>query len=327
MPSGEFLRLHAEAPQVLDHRADPVGLLHAKFAGVLHRQALFASRRPAPRAPGISSISAAVMAPSIDAAFELGVLHHDVADQLAVAAFQSRGSGSCAPMPVSKSSSAERVGLRPTPRMVSCDPGTSSAATIKNAAEERSRRHREFAAGQAGPPGEGDLALRRGEVGAEFAQGDLAVVARRHRLRDRGLRPRRTARRRARRSSPARWARAGRSRSGAARPPWISSGGNLSSRAVIRAPISASGRMIRCIGRRDSDSSPKMRVTKGCAARMPQSMRMVEPELPASRSAAGARSPSSPLPLDHAPPCPSTSTSMPSARTQPSVEWQSAPVE
>ena len=41
-------------------------------------------------------------------------------------------------MPVRKSSSAERVGFSPTPRMASRDPGTSSAATMKNAAEERS---------------------------------------------------------------------------------------------------------------------------------------------------------------------------------------------
>ena len=41
-------------------------------------------------------------------------------------------------MPTRKSSSAERVGFSPTPWMESREPGTSSAATMKNAAEERS---------------------------------------------------------------------------------------------------------------------------------------------------------------------------------------------
>ena len=37
-------------------------------------------------------------------------------------------------------------------------------------------------------------------------------------------------------------------------------------------------------------------VTNGCAARMPESIRMVEPELPASSAAAGCRKPSNPRP-------------------------------
>ena len=84
--------------------------------------------------------------------------------------------------------------------------------------------------------------------------------------------------------------------------------------------------MMRCMGRRESDSSPKMRLPNGCAARIPESMRMVEPELPASRSPAGGRSPSRPRPR-MANSVPAPSTSIPSARTHPSVEWQSAPVE
>ena len=43
-----------------------------------------------------------------------------------------------APMPVRKSSRAARVGFSPTPRSTSSEPGTSKAATRKNAAEERS---------------------------------------------------------------------------------------------------------------------------------------------------------------------------------------------
>ena len=48
--------------------------------------------------------------------------------------------------------------------------------------------------------------------------------------------------------------------------------------------------MMRSMGRRESDSSPPIREVNGCAARIPESMRMVEPELPASSIAAGSRS-------------------------------------
>ena len=93
----------------------------------------------------------------------------------------------------------------------------------------------------------------------------------------------------------------------------------------FEAPICASGFMIRSMGRRERDSSPKMRLTKGCAASNPDIMRMVEPEFPASRSSACFQ-PSSPRPwMVTAVPC--SSTPIPSARTHPSVEWQSAPVE
>ena len=64
----------------------------------------------------------------------------------------------------------------------------------------------------------------------------------------------------------------------------------------MRAPICASGVMMRCMGRFDNDSSPPMVDTNGCAARMPESIRMVEPELPASSAAEGSRNPSRPWP-------------------------------
>ena len=72
------------------------------------------------------------------AAPQVRVLHHDVADQFPVRGFRAWECGSWRPCRSGRSSSAERVGFRPTPRMASCDPGTSSAATMKNAAEERS---------------------------------------------------------------------------------------------------------------------------------------------------------------------------------------------
>ncbi len=92
----------------------------------------------------------------------------------------------------------------------------------------------------------------------------------------------------------------------------------------MAAPIWVSGWITRAMGRRDSDSSPPIEEGNGCAARMPLSMRMVDPELPASSCAEGSRS---------APPWITTrfsaSLSMraPSAAMQPSVDWQSAPVE
>ena len=57
--------------------------------------------------------------------------------------------------------------------------------------------------------------------------------------------------------------------------------------ASICAPICSSGLMMRPIGLRDRDSSPKIRLSNGCAASNPDIMRMVEPELPASRSCRG----------------------------------------
>src|SRR6187431_3194150 len=54
--------------------------------------------------------------------------------------------------------------------------------------------------------------------------------------------------------------------------------------------------MIRFIGRRDSDSSPKIVLEKGCPARIPLSMRIVDPELPASKEPFGACRPRNPRP-------------------------------
>ena len=100
----------------------------------------------------------------------------------------------------------------------------------------------------------------------------------------------------------------------------------LTSRAEIVAPISASGFMIRSIGRRDSDSSPPIGVRNGWAASMPDSILMVDPELPASSIPAGSLSPRRPVPW--------ISTirirlidATPRARMHPNVDWQSAPVE
>jgi hypothetical protein len=53
------------------------------------------------------------------------------------------------------------------------------------------------------------------------------------------------------------------------------------------APINNNGSTTRAIGRRLSDSSPNSSESKGCPARMPASMRIVEPELPQSSGPRG----------------------------------------
>ena len=68
-------------------------------------------------------------------------------------------------------------------------------------------------------------------------------------------------------------------------------------RLDLALPFRASGVMMRAMGRLDNDSSPPIVVTNGCAARIPDSIRMVEPELPASSAAEGSRNPST-VPMD-----------------------------
>ena len=92
-----------------------------------------------------------------------------------------------APIPTRKSSSAERVGFSPTPRMESREPGTSSAATRKNAAEERSDGTTSSRPVSVGRPASVIFRRLDREVGAELAQRDFGVVARAHRLGDGGL--------------------------------------------------------------------------------------------------------------------------------------------
>ncbi len=60
----------------------------------------------------------------------------------------------------------------------------------------------------------------------------------------------------------------------------ICSGQYFPSRPRMSAPISRSGVMIRPIGRCSMDASPVMETGKGCAARMPESSRVVVPLLP-----------------------------------------------
>ena len=117
-----------------------------------------------------------------------------------------------------------------------------------------------------------------------------------------------------RRSSPARSPPSARSGCPAALRP-RGRAGACPSRLSARAPICRSGTATRSTGRRRSDASPVRTLRKGRPARTPASMRSVDPELPQSRSAPGARKPSKPRPSMRTAPF-SRRTSTPSARRQ-----------
>src|SRR5438046_10235272 len=65
-------------------------------------------------------------------------------------------------------------------------------------------------------------------------------------------------------------------------PPVIRNGGCPPSLASSLAPIAVSGVITRAIGRRESDSSPMSSLVNSWPARIPLSIRIVEPELPQS---------------------------------------------
>src|SRR5437763_16590902 len=72
------------------------------------------------------------------------------------------------------------------------------------------------------------------------------------------------------------------------RPPVIRNGGRPPSLASSFAPIAVSGVITRAIGRLESDSSPMSSLVNSCPARIPLSIRIVEPELPQSSGDLGA---------------------------------------
>ena len=71
--------------------------------------------------------------------------------------------------------------------------------------------------------------------------------------------------------------------------------GGLPCSDSISAPMAESGWMTRCMGRRESDSSPTISLVKLCPATIPLNIRIVEPEFPQSSGMAGAAS-KTPLP-------------------------------
>ncbi len=98
-------------------------------------------------------------------------------------------------------------------------------------------------------------------------------------------------------------------------------------RPSMTAPRCRSGAATRIIGRRCSVSSPTRVDRKCAAASTPQSRRIVVPELPQSRSAAGACRPRSPLPCTTSSVGDGSSMTMPIARRALAVETLSSPCE
>ena len=133
--------------------------------------------------------------------------------------------------------------------------------------------------------------------------------------------PRPKGRRAAAPSSPARSPPGARASSRAGGPPVIVSGAWPSVVSSV-APIARSGAATRSSGRRRSESSPVSVARKGRPASGPASIRIVEPELPASSTASGARQPRSPPWITTSEP--SRASVTPRPRRQASVEAQSA---
>ena len=166
--------------------------------------------------------------------------------------------------------------------------------------EERGRRqvagNAQFAGLKVRPAGQGDGSALYFQVGAEFAQCQLGVIARAERLMHGGL----AVSVKAGQQHAAFYLGACNRRCVVDRTELGTANGERRKAILPRLdaarPFAASGCMMRSMGRRERDSSPAMRVTNGCAARIPESMRMVDPELPASSAAEGSRNPSRPTP-------------------------------
>ena len=101
--------------------------------------------------------------------------------------------------------------------------------------------------------------------------------------------------------------------------------GGLPSWLSMRAPIRESGSITRRMGRRDRLASPTIREAKRWPARMPHKSRIEVPELPQSRSPAGACRPCSPTPCTFTCPCSGPSIRTPIARKIWAVARASAP--
>ena len=108
--------------------------------------------------------------------------------------------------------------------------------------------------------------------------------------------------------------------------PSIFRGGKPPSREWIRAPICVSGSIMRRIGRLLKEASPSIVDLKSCPASIPAIMRIVDPELPASRVRRVFRSPSRPAPAIRTR-SPSMSIFTPRREKQSSVLRQSAAAE
>ncbi len=168
--------------------------------------------------------------------------------------------------------------------------------------------------------------MRAVNLRAEGLQRQLAVVASLNRLFDAGSSVGVRVRQIAVTFSPARWRQAVCSQSPSAALRSHAAADGRRSTASIFAPIISSGLIILAIGRRESDSSPPSSLVNSCPARIPLNMRMVEPEFPQSRGAAG-RLQLRALSLNYNRARHFAAHFTPSARRHPSVLAQSAPVE
>jgi len=135
MPSGNS-RLDAHAAQVVDHRADAVGFLHAQLGGVSHHEPVLGVR--AEHRQHRNLVDQRRREAFVDrAAAQFGMLDQQIAHQLAVAAFEIEDANAGS-HPDQKIEQRRARGIGPTPRMLRLDPGASSAATMKKAAEDKS---------------------------------------------------------------------------------------------------------------------------------------------------------------------------------------------
>src|SRR5512143_1270423 len=104
-----------------------------------------------------------------------------------------------------------------------------------------------------------------------------------------------------------------------------SGGSGFSRRPVIEAPMRDSGFTIRPIGRRRRYGSPVTIVTNGWAARIPDPIRIVVPEFPASMTSWGSASPRIPRPVTRRSVGEFSRMSTPSASIIPTVRSVSSP--
>ncbi len=176
-----------------------------------------------------------------------------------------------------------RLRLIPTSRSSTSLPGTSSAAAMKKAAEEKSP-------GTAMSPGfeslgglDDDLRAAAAQRGPGRGQHALGVVARGGRLAHGRLAIGQAGPRAAGRTSPARLRSAARSRSRAAAPAVSSTGGSRRRGTRHPRPSPRADRRSRPTGRLAIDSSPSSdHSPDGCPASQPGRIRSRVPALPTS---------------------------------------------
>ena len=139
---------------------------------------------PSTASTGISSMSAAVRPPAIVAAAQFGMLHQQIAHQLAVAAFQIEDANpSSHPHQKIEQRRARRV--QPHPADGQRRPRRQQRGHNEKGRRRQVRRRHQFPPRQLRPPRHRDLPALHGDLRAEFPQRDFGVIARPRRLRNR----------------------------------------------------------------------------------------------------------------------------------------------